>query len=88
MSLNLQPVGVVKANKNTMNLLLTLVAMVAVQGKVFSFSGSSDGSACIAAVRNIFDFSASCKRPPCTFNGVHQPPVHGNYLVCSCLALV
>lgn len=44
--------------------------------------GSGDSDVCETLVKSIFDFK-SCSSPQCSFNGVEQPPVSGDFLVIS-----
>lgn len=46
--------------------------------KNFSHVGLGNGSACHAAVRNVFNASR-CTYSTCSFNGIFQPPVEGNF---------
>lgn len=46
---------------------------------VFIFRGTSDPVSCQAITRSIFNFSAPCPVPPCTFDGVYQPPLAGQF---------
>ncbi|XP_061408864.1 ectonucleoside triphosphate diphosphohydrolase 2-like [Lethenteron reissneri] len=47
------------------------------------FRGTADPAACINTISSIFKFSA-CNSPNCTFDGVWQPPVQGQFLAFSC----
>lgn len=42
--------------------------------------GSGDSDKCESLVKSLFDFK-TCTSPQCSFNGVEQPPVTGNFLV-------
>lgn len=42
--------------------------------------GSGDSDKCERLVKPLFDFQ-TCTSPQCSFNGVEQPPVTGNFLV-------
>ncbi|XP_046334445.2 ectonucleoside triphosphate diphosphohydrolase 1-like isoform X2 [Haliotis rufescens] len=47
---------------------------------VFLFSGASDVEKCQSFVADsLFNFSAQCDDSPCSFNGVFQPPVVGDF---------
>ncbi len=53
------------------------------QTTTFQFNGSSDSQKCHDAVLHLFDFDEKCEVPDqCTFNGVYQPPVNGQFMVC------
>lgn len=45
----------------------------------YTFIGTGNTTECEAAVMNIFNFSAPCPLENCTFNGVYQPPVYGQF---------
>ncbi|KAJ8414075.1 hypothetical protein AAFF_G00066730 [Aldrovandia affinis] len=47
-----------------------------------TFSGSSDHTQCLELVKAIFNFS-HCAFPDCAFDGVYQPPIHGNFIAFS-----
>lgn len=36
---------------------------------------------CVAALRGLFNFSSCEGQEDCAFNGVYQPPVHGQFYV-------
>lgn len=36
---------------------------------------------CVAALRGLFNFSSCKGQEDCAFNGVYQPPVHGQFYV-------
>lgn len=42
--------------------------------------GSGNSDKCESLVKSLFDFK-NCTSPQCSFNGVEQPPVTGNFLV-------
>lgn len=42
--------------------------------------GTGDSDKCESLVKSLFDFK-TCTSPQCSFNGVEQPPVTGNFLV-------
>lgn len=44
--------------------------------------GSGNSDVCKMLVKSIFDFK-SCSSPQCSFNGVEQPPVSGDFMVIS-----
>nr|XP_045017169.1 ectonucleoside triphosphate diphosphohydrolase 8 isoform X2 [Jaculus jaculus] len=41
--------------------------------------GTGNPGACVAAIRGLFNFSSCKGREDCAFNGVYQPPVHGQF---------
>ncbi|KAF6124126.1 ectonucleoside triphosphate diphosphohydrolase 8 [Phyllostomus discolor] len=43
--------------------------------------GTGNPSACVAAIRELFNFSRCEGRGDCAFNGVYQPPVRGQFYV-------
>uniref|UniRef100_A0A8C5KB02 Ectonucleoside triphosphate diphosphohydrolase 8 n=1 Tax=Jaculus jaculus TaxID=51337 RepID=A0A8C5KB02_JACJA len=43
--------------------------------------GTGNPGACVAAIRGLFNFSSCKGREDCAFNGVYQPPVHGQFYV-------
>lgn len=45
----------------------------------FAFYGTGNETQCHSYVEQLFNFSAPCPTPPCTFNGTYQPPVHGQF---------
>lgn len=45
-----------------------------------SMVGSGNSDNCKTMVKSIFDFK-SCSSQQCSFNGVEQPPVSGDFLV-------
>ncbi|XP_061408866.1 ectonucleoside triphosphate diphosphohydrolase 2-like [Lethenteron reissneri] len=47
-----------------------------------TFRGTADPAACNNTISSIFNFSA-CSSPNCTFDGVWQPPVQGQFLAFS-----
>ncbi|XP_072049015.1 ectonucleoside triphosphate diphosphohydrolase 8-like [Amphiura filiformis] len=51
----------------------------------FVFNGTSNPVECAATVELLFNTSVPCKYPPCSFNGIHQPKPHGNFLAFSAL---
>lgn len=42
--------------------------------------GAADSDKCRSVVESIFDFK-TCSSPQCSFNGVEQPPVTGDFMV-------
>ncbi|KAJ8379842.1 hypothetical protein SKAU_G00006200 [Synaphobranchus kaupii] len=48
-----------------------------------TFSGSGDPGQCLKLVKTIFNFSDCSFPPDCSFNGVYQPPVNGNFFAFS-----
>lgn len=49
--------------------------------KNVTLEGRGDASGCLAAVRKLFNFSACGQSQDCTFDGVYQPPVRGQFIV-------
>ncbi|XP_025096629.1 ectonucleoside triphosphate diphosphohydrolase 1-like isoform X2 [Pomacea canaliculata] len=50
------------------------------QDTEYSFVGESNASACDALVKSsLFNFSSPCNFSHCSFNGIFQPPVFGDY---------
>lgn len=41
--------------------------------------GTGNPGACVAALRDLFNFSSCEGQRDCAFNGVYQPPVHGQF---------
>ncbi|NWW76697.1 ENTP8 diphosphohydrolase, partial [Climacteris rufus] len=48
-----------------------------------TLAGSGDASACRAALRKLFNFSACGHSQDCTFDGVYQPPLRGQFIAFS-----
>ncbi|NXK94788.1 ENTP8 diphosphohydrolase, partial [Formicarius rufipectus] len=48
-----------------------------------TLEGRGNASGCLAAVRDLFNFSACGQSPNCTFDGVFQPPVRGQFIAFS-----
>ncbi|NXI32881.1 ENTP8 diphosphohydrolase, partial [Sterrhoptilus dennistouni] len=48
-----------------------------------TLEGSGDSSACLAALRKLFNFSACGQSQECTFDGVYQPPLRGQFIAFS-----
>ncbi|NWH47367.1 ENTP8 diphosphohydrolase, partial [Fregata magnificens] len=48
-----------------------------------TLEGRGNASACLAAVKKLFNFSACGQRQDCTFDGVYQPPVSGQFIAFS-----
>lgn len=46
-----------------------------------TLEGRSNASGCLAAVKKLFNFSACGQSQDCTFDGVYQPPVSGQFIV-------
>lgn len=46
-----------------------------------TLEGRGDASGCLAAVKKLFNFSACGQRQDCTFDGIYQPPVSGQFIV-------
>ena len=66
------------------SLKIIIIVCLFTQGSVYTFIGSSDSSGCGERVKDIFNFTAPCPEPPCTFDGVHQPPLMGDFMVSVC----
>uniref|UniRef100_A0A8C6HXU3 Ectonucleoside triphosphate diphosphohydrolase 8 n=1 Tax=Mus spicilegus TaxID=10103 RepID=A0A8C6HXU3_MUSSI len=43
--------------------------------------GTGDPGNCVVALRSLFNFSSCKGQKDCAFNGVYQPPVHGQFYV-------
>ncbi|KFP44904.1 Ectonucleoside triphosphate diphosphohydrolase 8, partial [Chlamydotis macqueenii] len=48
-----------------------------------TLEGRGNASGCLAAVRKLFNFSACGQRQDCTFDGIYQPPVSGQFIAFS-----
>ncbi|NXS88257.1 ENTP8 diphosphohydrolase, partial [Erpornis zantholeuca] len=48
-----------------------------------TLEGRGNASACLAALRKLFNFSACGQSQDCTFDGVHQPPLRGHFMAFS-----
>lgn len=48
-----------------------------------TLEGRSNASGCLAAVKKLFNFSACGQSQDCTFDGVYQPPVSGQFIAFS-----
>ncbi|XP_068020208.1 ectonucleoside triphosphate diphosphohydrolase 8-like [Melanerpes formicivorus] len=48
-----------------------------------TLEGSGDARGCLAALRKLFNFSACGQSRDCTFDGVYQPPVRGQFIAFS-----
>ncbi|NWQ96369.1 ENTP8 diphosphohydrolase, partial [Burhinus bistriatus] len=48
-----------------------------------TLEGRSNASRCLAALKKLFNFSACGQRQDCTFDGVYQPPVSGQFIAFS-----
>ncbi|NXT85097.1 ENTP8 diphosphohydrolase, partial [Zapornia atra] len=48
-----------------------------------TLEGRGDASSCLAAIRKLFNFSACGQSQDCTFDGVYQPPVRGQFIAFS-----
>ncbi|KFO10207.1 Ectonucleoside triphosphate diphosphohydrolase 8, partial [Balearica regulorum gibbericeps] len=51
--------------------------------KNVTLQGRGDASGCLTAVRKLFNFSACGQSQDCTFDGVYQPPVRGQFIAFS-----
>ncbi|XP_010084036.1 PREDICTED: ectonucleoside triphosphate diphosphohydrolase 8-like [Pterocles gutturalis] len=54
-----------------------------VSNRNVTLQGRGNASGCLAAVRKLFNFSACGQSQDCTFDGVYQPPVHGQFIAFS-----
>ncbi|KAL3864539.1 hypothetical protein ACJMK2_006213 [Sinanodonta woodiana] len=45
----------------------------------YVFIGTGENKTCITAVQQLFNFSAACNHTDCSFNGVYQPKVYGDF---------
>lgn len=43
--------------------------------------GTGDPGNCVVALRSLFNFSSCKGQKDCAFNGIYQPPVHGQFYV-------
>ncbi|NXS59619.1 ENTP8 diphosphohydrolase, partial [Brachypteracias leptosomus] len=48
-----------------------------------TLEGRGDASGCLAALKKLFNFSACGQSQDCTFNGVYQPPLRGQFIAFS-----
>uniref|UniRef100_A0A8C3NKA1 Uncharacterized protein n=1 Tax=Geospiza parvula TaxID=87175 RepID=A0A8C3NKA1_GEOPR len=48
-----------------------------------TLAGRGNASACLAALRSLFSFSACGQSQPCAFDGVPQPPLRGQFIAFS-----
>ncbi|NXA63618.1 ENTP8 diphosphohydrolase, partial [Mohoua ochrocephala] len=48
-----------------------------------TLEGGGDAGGCLAALRKLFNFSACGQRQDCTFDGVYQPPLRGQFIAFS-----
>ncbi|NXE55672.1 ENTP8 diphosphohydrolase, partial [Casuarius casuarius] len=48
-----------------------------------TLEGRGNASGCLAAIKKLFNFSACSQSQDCTFNGVYQPPVSGQFFAFS-----
>ena len=55
--------------------------MVLLQDTNYTFIGSANETECKTAVDSLFNWTAPCPIEPCTFNGVYQPQVYGQFYV-------
>ncbi|NWY60172.1 ENTP8 diphosphohydrolase, partial [Chionis minor] len=53
------------------------------KSKNVTLEGRSNASACLAAIKKLFNFSACGQSQDCTFDGVYQPPVSGQFIAFS-----
>ncbi|KAL2090965.1 hypothetical protein ACEWY4_013228 [Coilia grayii] len=52
-------------------------------GKSVTFFGSSDPERCLSLIQNIVNVTECPYSPDCGFNGVYQPPIHGQFFAFS-----
>ena len=52
------------------------------QNVTYTFTGTSNVTGCTSAVQGVFNYNQPCEDPPCSFDGVSQPSLYGEYLVC------
>ncbi|NXX44967.1 ENTP8 diphosphohydrolase, partial [Tricholaema leucomelas] len=52
-------------------------------GRQVTLEGRGNASACQAAVKKLFNFSACGQSQDCSFDGVYQPPVRGHFIAFS-----
>ncbi|NXP79828.1 ENTP8 diphosphohydrolase, partial [Ramphastos sulfuratus] len=48
-----------------------------------TLEGRGNASACLAAIKKLFNFSACGQSQDCSFDGVYQPPVRGHFIAFS-----
>uniref|UniRef100_A0A8B9Z1Y3 Ectonucleoside triphosphate diphosphohydrolase 8 n=1 Tax=Buteo japonicus TaxID=224669 RepID=A0A8B9Z1Y3_9AVES len=48
-----------------------------------TLEGRGNASGCLAAIKKLFNFSACSQSQDCTFDGVYQPPVSGQFIAFS-----
>ncbi|NXJ70839.1 ENTP8 diphosphohydrolase, partial [Rostratula benghalensis] len=48
-----------------------------------TLEGRGNASGCLAAIKKLFNFSACGQSPDCTFDGIYQPPVSGQFIAFS-----
>ncbi|XP_065551825.1 ectonucleoside triphosphate diphosphohydrolase 8-like isoform X2 [Lathamus discolor] len=48
-----------------------------------TLEGRGDASGCLAAIKKLFNFSACGQSQDCTFDGIYQPPVRGQFIAFS-----
>ncbi|KFP13855.1 Ectonucleoside triphosphate diphosphohydrolase 8, partial [Egretta garzetta] len=48
-----------------------------------TLEGRGNASGCLAAIKKLFNFSACGQRQDCTFDGIYQPPVSGQFIAFS-----
>uniref|UniRef100_A0A672UAC4 Ectonucleoside triphosphate diphosphohydrolase 8 n=1 Tax=Strigops habroptila TaxID=2489341 RepID=A0A672UAC4_STRHB len=46
-----------------------------------TLEGRGDANGCLAAIKKLFNFSACGESQDCTFDGIYQPPVRGQFVV-------
>ena len=69
-------------SSNRPSFTITQNVFLMFQDANYTFIGIANETECEAAVTSsLFNFNASCPLEPCTFNGVYQPPVFGQFYV-------
>ncbi|XP_064533370.1 ectonucleoside triphosphate diphosphohydrolase 8-like [Pseudopipra pipra] len=58
-------------------------ARLPVGDSTVTLEGRGNASGCLAAVRELFNFSACGQSRDCTFDGVYQPPLRGQFIAFS-----
>ncbi|NXR10435.1 ENTP8 diphosphohydrolase, partial [Semnornis frantzii] len=56
---------------------------LALRDRKVTLEGRGNASACLAAIKKLFNFSACGQSQDCSFDGVYQPPVRGHFIAFS-----
>ncbi|NXX16339.1 ENTP8 diphosphohydrolase, partial [Podargus strigoides] len=56
---------------------------LALGDRTVTLEGRGNASGCLAAVKKLFNFSACGQSQDCTFDGIYQPPVSGQFIAFS-----